>query len=86
MQIDPKHLIQLTEILDCQSFTLAAERLNTSQPALSRMATALEAQLGAQIFASRRNPVTPTALGTELAITAVPSGLRRIRYLNSRAG
>lgn len=67
MQIDPKHLIQLTEILDCQSFTLAAERLNTSQPALSRMATALEAQLGAQIFASRRNPVTPTALGTELA-------------------
>ena len=67
MAIDPKHLIQLTEILDCQSFTLAAERLNTSQPALSRMASALEAQLGAPIFASRRNPVTPTALGLELA-------------------
>ena len=67
MYIDPKHLIQLTEILDCRSFTLAAERLNTSQPALSRMASALEAQLGAPIFASRRNPVTPTALGTELA-------------------
>jgi len=76
MAIDPKHLIQLTEILDCQSFTVAAERLNTSQPALSRMATALEAQLGAPIFTSRRNPVTPSALGTELAnagraITAV---------------
>ncbi|MGB0627555.1 MAG: LysR family transcriptional regulator, partial [Alphaproteobacteria bacterium] len=39
----------------------------TSQPALSRMASALEAQLGAPIFASRRNPVTPTPLGTELA-------------------
>ncbi|MEP4380233.1 MAG: LysR family transcriptional regulator [Alphaproteobacteria bacterium] len=67
MSIDPKHLIQLTEILDCGSFTLAAERLNTSQPALSRMASALEVRIGAPIFASRRNPVTPTALGTELA-------------------
>lgn len=67
MPIDPKHLVQLTEILDCQSFTLAAERLNTSQPALSRMASALETQLGAPIFASRRKPVTPTALGSELA-------------------
>ena len=67
MIIDPKHLIQLTEIIESQSFTVAAERLNTSQPALSRMATALEAQLGAPIFASRRNPVTPTALGEELA-------------------
>ena len=67
MMIDPKHLVQLTEILECQSFTLAAERLNTSQPALSRMASALEAQLGAPIFASRRKPVTPTALGIELS-------------------
>lgn len=67
MQIDPKHLIQLAEILDCGSFTVAARRLNTSQPALSRMASDLEARLGAQIFASRRNPVTPTALGRELA-------------------
>ena len=31
------------------------------------MASALEAQVGAPIFASRRNPVTPTALGSELA-------------------
>lgn len=67
MAIDPKHLVQLTEILDCQSFTLAAEKLNTSQPALSRMTSALEAQVGAPIFASRRKPVTPTALGVELA-------------------
>ncbi len=67
MSIDPKHLIQLSEIFESGSFTLAAERLNTSQPALSRMASALEAQVGAPIFASRRNPVTPTALGSELA-------------------
>lgn len=67
MAIDPKHLIQLTEILDCGSFTAAAVRLHTSQPALSRMASELEARLGAPIFASRRNPVTPTALGRELA-------------------
>ena len=69
MPIDPKHLVQLTEIIDCRSFTLAAERLNTSQPALSRMASMLEAQLGVPIFESRRNPVTPTPLGTELANT-----------------
>lgn len=67
MQIDPKHLVQLTEIIDCGSFTAAAERLNTSQPALSRMASLVEARLGAPVFASRRNPVTPTALGLELA-------------------
>lgn len=67
MNIDPKHLVQLTEIIDCGSFTAAAERLNTSQPALSRMASLVEARLGAPIFATRRNPVTPTALGIELA-------------------
>ena len=67
MQLDPKHLVQLTEILECGSFTEAARRLNTSQPALSRMAATLEAQIGAPIFASRRNPVTATALGEELA-------------------
>lgn len=67
MLIDPKHLIQLSEIVDCGSFTLAAERLNTSQPALSRMATDLEKRLGAPVFASRRNSVTPTALGREIA-------------------
>lgn len=67
MDIDPKHLIQLAEIFDCGSFTAAAERLNTSQPALSRMASALEARLGTPLFESRRNPVTPSPLGEELA-------------------
>ncbi|MBO6782723.1 MAG: LysR family transcriptional regulator [Alphaproteobacteria bacterium] len=67
MAIDPKHLIQLSEIIESGSFTVAARRLNTSQPALSRMASALEAQVGAPVFASRRNPVSPTALGMELA-------------------
>jgi DNA-binding transcriptional LysR family regulator len=67
MHIDPKHLIQLAEIIDSGSFTEAAHRLNTSQPALSRMASELERRLAAPIFSSRRNPIVATALGRELA-------------------
>ena len=67
MIIDPKHLIQFTEIIDHGSFTAAADHLNTSQPALSRMASNLEALLGTPLFESRRNPVTPTTVGAELA-------------------
>ena len=59
---------------------IAAERLNTSQPALSRMATAPEAQIGAPIFSLRRNPVTPTALGSELANHGRSIRTRRNRY------
>ena len=67
MIIDPKRLIQIAEIVDRGSFTEAAHRLGTSQTALSRMATELEARLGAPLFSSRRNPVSPTPLGRELA-------------------
>ncbi|MDH3739524.1 MAG: LysR family transcriptional regulator [Alphaproteobacteria bacterium] len=67
MIIDSKRLIQIAEIVDQSSFTEAAKRLGTSQPALSRMATELETRLGAPLFSSRRNPVIPTALGRELA-------------------
>lgn len=67
MIINPQRLLQIAEIVDRGSFTDAAKRLGTSQPALSRMATELEARLGAPLFSSRRNPVRPTALGRELA-------------------
>jgi DNA-binding transcriptional LysR family regulator len=67
MEINSKHLMQIAEIVDRGSFTDAAQRLGTSQPALSRMATELEARLGAPLFSSRRNPVRPTVLGRELA-------------------
>jgi len=67
MVIDPKHLIQFSEIIDRGSFTSAAEHLKTSQPALSRMASNLEARLGTPLFKSRRNPLTPTTVGAELA-------------------
>lgn len=86
MNIDPKHLIQLTEIFDRGSFTAAAEHLNTSQPALSRMASALETQLGAPLFASRRSPVTPTVLGSELANhgRSIRASTERISQLATR--
>ncbi len=67
MLIDPKHLIQIAEIVDCGSFTEAAHRLNSSQPALSRVALELEKRLGTPLFSSRRNPVIPTAIGRQLA-------------------
>lgn len=69
MQIDPRSLIQLAEIIEQQSFSLAATRLRTTQPALSKMIATLEKRLGAKLLAQRRRPVLPTELGRQLAET-----------------
>ena len=50
MKIDPKHLAQLSVIVEAGSFQSAANRLGTTQPALSRNMKALETRLGTPLF------------------------------------
>ena len=67
MELDPKHLATLHIIRESGSLTVAANQLNTSQPALSRLVTDLEIRLGAILFDRKSRPWRMTALGTSLA-------------------
>jgi DNA-binding transcriptional LysR family regulator len=53
-------------VLECGSFHGAADRLNLSQPALSRRIKQLEAVIGAPLLERTTRRVAPTALGRDL--------------------
>lgn len=59
------------------NFSRAAEELRTSQPAVSRHISGLEAQLGTRLFERRRNRVALTADGRRL-YHAVVAGFQEI--------
>jgi DNA-binding transcriptional LysR family regulator len=67
MKLDPRHLVQLAVILDSGTLRAAAERLGTTQPALSRTIAMMEERIGMPLFERRRRPLTPTDIGRELA-------------------
>lgn len=67
MKIDPRQLMQLSAIVETGGLTEAAALLGTSQPALSRMLSALEARLGQPLVLRDRRALQPTALGRALA-------------------
>ncbi|MCL4674531.1 MAG: LysR family transcriptional regulator [Pararhodobacter sp.] len=67
MYIDPRHLEQLAEIVDCGTMREAAKRLGTSQPALSRMLSNLESRLGIALFERESRPFLPSETGMKLA-------------------
>lgn len=67
MKIDPRHLEQLSVIVDAGTLQGAADQIGTSQPALSRMIRTLESRVGAALFEPKRRPLRPTPLGRELA-------------------
>lgn len=67
MKLDPRHLVQLATILDSGTLRVAAERLGTTQPALSRTIALMEERVGAALFERSRRPLTPTDTGLELA-------------------
>lgn len=67
MKLDPRHLIQLAVILDSGTLRVAAERLGTTQPALSRTIAMMEDRLGVPLFERSRRPLTPTDTAVELA-------------------
>jgi len=54
-------------IVDTGTLQAAADKIGTSQPALSRMIRTLESRVGAALFERRRRPLRPTPLGRELA-------------------
>jgi len=57
-------------VFDCGNFHKAAERLNLSQPALSRRLRTLEARLGIALFERSTRSVRPTAAGRQLETIA----------------
>ena len=67
MKLDPRHLVQLAAILDSGTLRVAAERLGTTQPALSRTIAMMEERIGTPLFERSRRPLTPTDTGVELA-------------------
>ncbi|HEY8578731.1 MAG TPA: LysR family transcriptional regulator, partial [Beijerinckiaceae bacterium] len=64
---DPRHLLQLAEIVDQGSLTRAARTLGVPQPTLSRAIMSLEARIGAPVLERGPAGVTPTEIGAILA-------------------
>ncbi len=71
MNIDPKHLAQLSVILETGSFQSAANRLNLTQPALSRNMRTLENRLESVLFQRDGRRSVPNSLGRRLARTGL---------------
>jgi len=67
MKIEPRYLLQLAAVLECGTFSEAAVKLGTTQPALSRTIAILERRIGAPLFERRRRPLVATEIGRELA-------------------
>ena len=67
MKLDPKHLAQLSVIVEAGSFQAAADRLALTQPALSRNMRTLEDRLGAPVFKRDGRRSVPNDLGLKLA-------------------
>ncbi|MEO0679984.1 MAG: LysR family transcriptional regulator [Pseudomonadota bacterium] len=81
MKLDPKHLAQLSVIVEAGSFQSAASRLGLTQPALSRNMKTLEARLGAPLFQRDGRRSVPNRLGLRLARNG-----RTIRLAQEQAG
>lgn len=67
MKLDPKHLAQLSVVVEAGSFQSAADRLGLTQPALSRNMKTLETRLGAALFKRDGRRSIPNSLGMRLS-------------------
>lgn len=67
MKLDPRHLVQLSMIIEAGSFQRAASLLAMTQPALSRNMQTLEARSGGALFDRTGRRAVPTDLGLRLA-------------------
>jgi len=65
--MDPKHLMQLSSILECGSMSKASQVLHLTQPTLTHNMQALEMIAGGRLFERSRFGVRSTALGEVLA-------------------
>ena len=71
MHLDPRHLAQLSVIVEAGSFQTAADFLNVTQPALSRNMRSLESRLGAPVFRREGRRSYANELGLRLARTGL---------------
>lgn len=81
MLLDPRHLDQLSVIIDVGTLQEAAKQIGTSQPALSRMIGILESRIGMPLFERTTRPLKPTPLGEELANQGRAIRTARLRAL-----
>lgn len=65
--MNPKYLIQLATIVELGSVTRAAQKLNTTQPTLSRTIKVIEDRVGAPVLRRGRHGVAATEIGMRLA-------------------
>lgn len=75
--LDVKHLAWLADIIELGSMSQAADKLNVTQPTLSRAIQILEDQAGAKLLERERYGVRPTELGLQLYETAAKIGEAR---------
>jgi DNA-binding transcriptional LysR family regulator len=66
-RLDLQLLLALDALLEARSVTLAAERLRSSQPTVSRALARLRVQLGDPLLVRSGNAMTPTPRGEQLA-------------------
>src|SRR5215212_354270 len=64
--MDTRQLAAFCEVVERQSFSLAAERLGVTQPAVSLQVRSLEKRLGAQLLDRSGRRVAPTEAGLRL--------------------
>src|SRR6476469_26860 len=64
--MDTRQLHAFCEVVERKSFSLAAERLGVTQPAVSLQVRALEKRLGTQLLDRSGRRVEPTAAGAKL--------------------
>ena len=87
-----RQLEAVTAVLETGSVTRAAVRLHISQPAISRLISTLEADVGYPLFRRAGGRILPTAeaelLREEIknALTAVDRAGRRVQQLGNLAG
>jgi DNA-binding transcriptional LysR family regulator len=72
MDVDLRKLRYFMALAEHRNFSRAAEELHIAQPVLSRQIRALEAELGAALFARDSKGATLTPAGTQLALDAGP--------------
>lgn len=73
--MDARLLVQLAEIVNCGSMRSAAERLNVTQPTLTRNIKILEDRVGSPVLRRTTKGVEPTTLGRRLAERGQDIGL-----------
>src|SRR3954449_9026148 len=64
--MDTRQLAAFCEVVERRSFSLAAEKLGVTQPAVSLQVRALEKRLGTQLFDRSGRRVEPTEAGMRL--------------------